>query len=150
MKKLLSILSGILLLTALLPVPIASAATSPACGAYPQLNAYRDNNYVGLLGVQCPQFTTAGFDVNWGDTVDAFRGSDNNSMNSFKIWNPTSQVWCLVFYDGTTINSPYLFYEIEPLGSAWVGPLGGHVGTFADKTSRVEFYTRASSGGTCP
>lgn len=145
-RRLATIAAAAVIVSALLFPSSASASSSPSCGANPQLNAYADNNYVGLLGILCPQFVGLGADQNWGDQANAFRGSDNDAMNSFKVWNPTNQTWCLVFHADANYSGAILWYTIDPLGNAWVGPLGGNVGTFADRTSSVELYTRPASG----
>jgi hypothetical protein len=144
MKRLITMLATAVLLATALVVPTTVSANSPTCGIYPELRAYADNSYVGLLGIQCPQFTTEGVDVNFGDSTDAFRGSDNDSLDSWRFYNPTSSTWCLLFHTDTGFGGSDLGFTLAG-NTNWSG---WNVGTFHDRISSVEFWKKTSTG--CP
>jgi hypothetical protein len=126
-------------------LPASVSAASPSCGSYPELRGYRDNNQVGLLGIQCPQFTNSGFDANFGDSTDAFRGSDNDALDSWRFYNPTGSTWCLLFHMDAGFGGADLGYTLGPTTGYWYR---NGVETYHDRISSVEFWKRTSSG--CP
>lgn len=142
MKRLAILVAGLVLGVTALVAPITVSAASPTCGSFPQLNLYRDNNRVGLMGFLCPQFTTIGFDDNFGDRVGAFQGPDDNSMDSWKMWNPTSRTWCLAFWTSPNHGGTLFLYTIPPTTGYWYRD---DVGVYHDRTSQVEMYERVGS-----
>ena len=140
MKRLVATLALALTLSGL-SVPLVSAA-SPICGSYPEFRAYADNDQVGFLGVQCPQFTTVGFDTNFGDSADGFRGSDNDKLNSWRFYNSTGSTWCLVIFADADSSGTHIAYTLGSVGTYWDGD---SVGSFNDKATSVEFWKKGSS-----
>lgn len=125
----------------------APAAASPLCGSNPEFRAYDSNGQVGLLGWQCPQVQGEGVDANFGDSTDGFRGSDNDAMNSWKFYNPTSVVWCLQVYADSGFSGASLVYTLGPT-SSWWGPTGGTMPSgWNNRVSSVVFWDRV--GGSC-
>lgn len=128
----------------LMPGP---AAASPTCGSLPELRAYDSNGQVGILGILCPQFADEGVDANWGDSIDAFRNGDNDAMNSWKFYNPTSVVWCVQFYEHADFNGGSLVYSLGHVDTWW-GPTGGTMPSgWNNRVSSVVIWDRV--GGSC-
>lgn len=139
-----------LALAALLALAVVPpVAASPTCGPYTELQAFDGNFQAGLnLGFDCGgPFTTDGQDGNWGDASFAYRSTDTNRMNSWKFWNPTPDVWCLVFYDATGFGTGagYIYYALGPTATWW-GPAPGHVGDFTNRASSHKMWKRGPGG----
>lgn len=124
-----------------LPGPILAA--SPDCGSFPELKVFDGNNETTLIGLACPQFTDNGFDANYG--VNAPITGANDRQNSFKFWNPTSDVWCVVFHEDANFSGSYVFYSLGHSDTYWV-PSGGTMPSgWNNRISSVEFAVRVGS-----
>lgn len=137
------IMAGLLALGAFGAVAPIALAGSPDCGAYPELKVYTNAHESGLIGLACPQFTNEGFDANYGVTAPITGANDQ--QDDFVFYNPTSSVWCLVFYKDANFGGGSLFYVLGHSSTYWV-PAGGVMPSgWLNTISSVEFYQRVGS-----
>lgn len=149
MKHLIAALA--LLLVALAAPTIAQAGTSTGCGVPEvEFRAYDgpNNGNGDLLGIAC-EFGTSeiGADDDFSDDQFAFRTTDNDKLDSWRFYNPTSKVWCLVLHEDRDYGGAKVVYRLMHTSTYW-GPTGGTVGSFSNRTSSVEFYSR-NTGQAC-
>jgi hypothetical protein len=144
-KKLIGAFAALALLAALIP----SAVASPACGNYPQFNGFRNNGGSDLLGFQCPQFTTVGWDDDFGDSYDGFRGSDNDALSSFRFYGRTGETWCILLFAnaGRLGSGDYITYRSYNGATVYVSSMPSG---WNDRVSSIEFYSRSTIGARCP
>lgn len=87
-------------------------------------------NQSGLMGSDCMTNygTRIGTDNNFGDASDAFRGTDNNDADSWRLYSEnTSMRYCLIVADGTSLNSPMYFITMGPGYNSYYGNLPASV-----------------------
>jgi hypothetical protein len=149
MRRILALVAALTL--AALGAGASSAGTSTGCGVPEvEFRAYDgpNNGNGDLLGIAC-EFGTSGIgaDDHFGDTQFAFRTTDNDKLDSWRFYNPTSKVWCLVLHEHIEYGGASVTYRLLHT-SSWWGPSGGTVGSFSNKTSSVEFYSR-NTGQAC-
>lgn len=143
-RTLAAILAAIPLALGLFAAPAQLAlAGSPDCGSLPELKVYTAAHESGLIGLACPQFTTEGFDANYGVTAPI--SGANDQQDDFKFYNPTSNVWCLWFYRDANFGGGSLFYVLGHSDTYWV-PSGGVMPSgWINTISSMEFYQRVGS-----
>jgi hypothetical protein len=125
MKRIVSLLSAVLLLWAMVPLT-ASAATCDGLFV-----AYQSDNYANPIDpTDHVCIGTPRQDSNWGDSAGTFRGSDNNNLESLYIsvraglvhdWTVCLTMWYLPDYGG----AKYQYWTDDEYGNPnFVAPNG--------------------------
>ena len=148
MKRILTAILSIALLLGAWAAPVSASHSSPACGDWPQLIGYRDNNQTGeLLGVLCGNTGTLAqaWDANFSDSSGAFRGSDNDAMSSWKLYQPRNETWCLLFHRDASFGGSTQHLSLGH-SSTWWGPSGGVMPpTWNNNVSSVQIFKKGTA-----
>lgn len=68
------------------------------------------------LGFDC-QTTKPSFDTNWADVFYAFRGTDNNNMESYEVQGKVGETWCLMLYSHYNFGDEVLAIRVHNINS---------------------------------
>jgi hypothetical protein len=114
MKRLVStVLALALVATAALqsPAPAAAYLDCPYYGGV-GFEAWSGNSAGGVwLGQQCAINANQGWDSDFSDSRDGFRGSDNDVLSSFKFKGRYAETWCLTLFKDKNFSGSSLTYR---------------------------------------
>lgn len=144
--KVIRVLVGLFVLALLLvPAYVRAGTIAPDC-AYAELKLFTHYYQSGLMGSDCSDSAEYGYDVNFGDSYDAFRTVDNNDADSWEYWAAYSwKQHCLIFLDSASGSGSSYSVKLLAGGTDY---WGNFPSTWINRISRYTMIAQ-SPGAAC-
>lgn len=108
---------------------------------------YRDTNAVTQIGTQCAINSSQGWDADFSDSRDGFRGTDNDKLSSFQFEGVYGETWCLTLFKDKAFKGDSLVYRSyngARINVYWM-PSGWN-----DVVSSILFERKSTLSARCP